>query len=166
MEIPQVLSGSENLQDLDQVGPAQKTVFLIFCLNAFNMFSCIFPETSVKMLQRVFLHVLTKRPITAHRVTVRYGEGGRANQNVTTLSSIVSDQKMLRVRDEEIGQSSSRGCGLLYRGAGHLTDEEEEEEGFSESELELYEQYKAAGFRDLVSNILHQSDVKEPLPVL
>lgn len=63
-----------------------------------------------------------------------------------------------------MGQSSSRGCGLLYRGAGHLTDEEEE--GFSESELELYEQYKAAGFRDLVSNTLHQSDAKEPLPVL
>lgn len=61
---------------------------------------------------------------------------------------------MLRVRDEEMGQTSLRGRGLLYGGAGHLTDEDEdeEEEGFSESELELYEQYKAAGFRDLVSS--------------
>lgn len=63
---------------------------------------------------------------------------------------------MLRAREEEMSQSSLRGRGLLYGGAGHLTDEDEdkdeEEEGFSESELELYKQYKAAGFRDLVSN--------------
>lgn len=60
---------------------------------------------------------------------------------------------MLRVRDEEIGRAGSRGRGLLRKGAGHHAeeDEEEEEEGFSESELELFEQYRAAGYRDLVS---------------
>ncbi len=60
---------------------------------------------------------------------------------------------MLRVKDEEMSQSGSRGRGLSRRGAGHHTEEEEDEEDgvFSESELELYEQYKAAGYRDLVS---------------
>lgn len=60
---------------------------------------------------------------------------------------------MLRVRDEEMSRSGSRGRNLSMKGAGRLSeddDEEEEEEGFSESELELYEQYKAAGYRDLV----------------
>lgn len=63
---------------------------------------------------------------------------------------------MLRVRDEELSRSGSRGRGPPRKGVGHQTeeeeeDDEEEEEGFSESELELYEQYKAAGYRDLVS---------------
>lgn len=61
---------------------------------------------------------------------------------------------MLRVKDEEMSRSSSRGQGPLRKGDGNQTEEEEgdEEEGaFSESELELYEQYKAAGYRDLVS---------------
>lgn len=62
---------------------------------------------------------------------------------------------MLRVKDEEIARSS-RGRVLSRKGAGpHTEDEEEDEEDeegvFSESELELFEQYKAAGFRDLVS---------------
>ena len=67
---------------------------------------------------------------------------------------VVSEQKMLRVKDEEISRSSNRGRGLSRKGAGHNTEEDEEEdeeEGFSESELELFEQYKAAGYRDLVS---------------
>lgn len=66
----------------------------------------------------------------------------------------VSEQKMLRVRDEELSRSGSRGRGPPRKGVGHQTEEEEddeEEEGFSESELELYEQYRAAGYRDLVS---------------
>ncbi|MEQ2189679.1 hypothetical protein GOODEAATRI_027770 [Goodea atripinnis] len=67
----------------------------------------------------------------------------------------VFEQKMLRVRDEEMSRNGSRGRGLSVKGAGHFSDdgdeeEEEEEEGFSESELELYEQYKAAGYGDLV----------------
>lgn len=64
-----------------------------------------------------------------------------------------SEQKMLRVKDEEMSHSGARGRSLSRKGPGHHTEEEEddEEEGFSESELELYEQYKAAGYRDLVS---------------
>lgn len=65
---------------------------------------------------------------------------------------------MLRVKEEEMmSQGSSRGRGFQRRGAGLHTDEEDDdddddEEGmFSESELELYEQYKAAGYQDLVS---------------
>lgn len=59
---------------------------------------------------------------------------------------------MLRVKDEEISRSGSRGRGLSRKWSGHHTEEEEEEEddAFSESELELYEQYKAAGYKDLV----------------
>lgn len=68
---------------------------------------------------------------------------------------LISEQKMLRVKDEEISRSGSRGRGLTRKWAGHQTEEEEEDEEeedvFSESELELYEQYKAAGYRDLVS---------------
>lgn len=62
---------------------------------------------------------------------------------------------MLRVKDEENSQGGSRGRGLSRKWADELSEdmeeEEEEEEIFSESELELYEQYKAAGYRDLVS---------------
>ena len=68
---------------------------------------------------------------------------------------------MLRVKDEEM-KRSSRGRCLTRKGAGHYTEEEEDDDdeeeddddddvAFSESELELYEQYKAAGYRDLVS---------------
>ena len=62
---------------------------------------------------------------------------------------------MLRVKDEEMSRSGSRGRGLSRKWSGHHTEEEEEEEEeedevFSESELELYEQYKAAGYKDLV----------------
>lgn len=68
---------------------------------------------------------------------------------------LISEQKMLRVKDEEISRSGSRGRGLSRKWAGQQTeeedDDEDEDEAFSESELELYEQYKAAGYRDLVS---------------
>ncbi|XP_034721586.1 CXXC-type zinc finger protein 1-like, partial [Etheostoma cragini] len=63
---------------------------------------------------------------------------------------------MLRVKDEEMSRGGgARGRGLVRKGAGHQTEDEDEEDGdedavFSESELELYEQYKAAGYRDLV----------------
>lgn len=70
------------------------------------------------------------------------------------MMSSLSEQKMLRVKDEEMSRSGSRGQGLSRREAGPYSDEEDEEdeeEVFSESELELYEQYKAAGYRDLVS---------------
>lgn len=61
---------------------------------------------------------------------------------------------MLRVKEEEISQGGSRGRGLSRKWADELSEDEEEddeEEIFSESELELYEQYKAAGYRDMVS---------------
>lgn len=62
---------------------------------------------------------------------------------------------MLRVKEEEMSRSCVRGRGLTRKEAGHQTEEDEEDEdeevAFSESELELYEQYKAAGYRDLVS---------------
>lgn len=62
---------------------------------------------------------------------------------------------MLRVKEEENNQGGIRGRGLSRKWADELSEdeeeEEEEEEIFSESELELYEQYKAAGYRDLVS---------------
>lgn len=78
---------------------------------------------------------------------------------IRMLMLLICEQKMLRVKDEEMSRSGGRGRGLQKKGAGHQTedeeeddDDEEEEEGvFSESELELYEQYKAAGYRDLVS---------------
>lgn len=83
---------------------------------------------------------------------------------------IFSEQKMLRVRDEEMGRSGARGRSLSRKGPGHHTEEEEDddEEGFSESELELYEQYKAAGYRDLVSaraSVSDQSAAVQTLPV-
>lgn len=61
------------------------------------------------------------------------------------------EQKMLRVKDEEMSQSSVRGRSLSRKGPGHYTEEDDDDGTFSESELELYEQYKAAGYRDLVS---------------
>ena len=88
---------------------------------------------------------------------------------IVLMPLLISEQKMLRVKDEEMSRSGSRGRGLLRKGAGHQTEEEEEEEEedeedeeedgvFSESELELYEQYKAAGYRDLVSVRVSVSD--------
>ncbi|KAK5924255.1 hypothetical protein CgunFtcFv8_001145 [Champsocephalus gunnari] len=72
---------------------------------------------------------------------------------------------MLRVKDEEM-KRSSRGRCLTRKGAGHYTEEEDDDEeddddddvAFSESELELYEQYKAAGYRDLM---WHSEDEEE-----
>lgn len=63
---------------------------------------------------------------------------------------------MLRVKEEENSQGGSRGRSFSRKWADELSEDEEEEEEdeeeiFSESELELYEQYKAAGYRDLVS---------------
>ncbi|XP_074501018.1 CXXC-type zinc finger protein 1a isoform X1 [Sebastes fasciatus] len=79
----------------------------------------------------------------------------QTNQSNTTVSTTSSSmKKMLRVKDEEMARSGGRGRGLSRKGSGHQTEEEEEDDDeddpFSESELELYEQYKAAGYRDLV----------------
>ncbi|KAK5620235.1 hypothetical protein CRENBAI_026847 [Crenichthys baileyi] len=85
----------------------------------------------------------------------KFGGPNKIRQKCRLRQCEVRARKMLRVRDEEMSRNGSRGRGLSVKGAGHFSDdgdeeEEEEEEGFSESELELYEQYKAAGYGDLV----------------
>uniref|UniRef100_A0A665TZU1 CXXC-type zinc finger protein 1 n=1 Tax=Echeneis naucrates TaxID=173247 RepID=A0A665TZU1_ECHNA len=60
----------------------------------------------------------------------KFGGPNKIRQKCRLRQCEVRARKMLRVRDEEMSRSG--------------------EEGFSESELELYEQYKAAGYRDLV----------------
>lgn len=84
----------------------------------------------------------------------KFGGPNRIRQKCRLRQCEVRARKMLRVRDEEEagGRASVRGRSLQKKGAGLYTDEDEEDEedGFSESELELYEQYRAAGYRDLV----------------
>ncbi|KAF1390991.1 hypothetical protein PFLUV_G00063890 [Perca fluviatilis] len=86
----------------------------------------------------------------------KFGGPNKIRQKCRMRQCEVRARKMLRVKDEEMSRSGARGRGLSRKGAGHQTEEEEEEEDgdeeavFSESELELYEQYKAAGYRDLV----------------
>ncbi|XP_042337831.1 CXXC-type zinc finger protein 1-like, partial [Plectropomus leopardus] len=83
----------------------------------------------------------------------KFGGPNKIRQKCRLRQCEVRARKMLRVKDEEVSHSGSRGRGLSRRGAEHQTeeeDEEDEEELFSESELELFEQYRAAGFRDLV----------------
>uniref|UniRef100_A0A1A8EWA8 CXXC-type zinc finger protein 1 n=1 Tax=Nothobranchius korthausae TaxID=1143690 RepID=A0A1A8EWA8_9TELE len=82
----------------------------------------------------------------------KFGGPNKIRQKCRMRQCEVRARKMLRVRDEEMSQGDSRGRGVLRKGAGLLMDEDDEEdgEGFSESELELYEQYKAAGFSHLV----------------
>uniref|UniRef100_A0A8C9X5Z9 CXXC-type zinc finger protein 1 n=1 Tax=Sander lucioperca TaxID=283035 RepID=A0A8C9X5Z9_SANLU len=87
----------------------------------------------------------------------KFGGPNKIRQKCRMRQCEVRARKMLRVKDEEMSRSGGRGRGLSRKGAGHQTEEEEEEDGdeeavFSESELELYEQYKAAGYRDLVSS--------------
>uniref|UniRef100_A0A3Q2PSP1 CXXC-type zinc finger protein 1 n=1 Tax=Fundulus heteroclitus TaxID=8078 RepID=A0A3Q2PSP1_FUNHE len=87
----------------------------------------------------------------------KFGGPNKIRQKCRLRQCEVRARKMLRVQDEEMSRSGSRGRGLSAKGAGHLSDdddeeEDDEEEDFSESELELYEQYKAAGYRDLVSD--------------
>uniref|UniRef100_A0A3Q3FF57 CXXC finger protein 1 n=1 Tax=Labrus bergylta TaxID=56723 RepID=A0A3Q3FF57_9LABR len=77
----------------------------------------------------------------------KFGGPNKIRQKCRLRQCEVRARKMLRVKGEEIARSSSRG-----------QDEEEEDGVFSESELELYEQYKAAGYRDLVSEEDTQSD--------
>lgn len=82
----------------------------------------------------------------------KFGGPNKIRQKCRLRQCEVRARKMLRVRDEEMSRSGARGRSLSRKGPGHHTEEEEDddEEGFSESELELYEQYKAAGYRDLV----------------
>ncbi|KAM4738242.1 CXXC-type zinc finger protein 1a isoform 2-T2 [Anableps anableps] len=93
----------------------------------------------------------------------KFGGPNKIRQKCRLRQCEVRARKMLRVRDEEMSRSGSRVRGLSGKGAGHLSeddDEEEEEEGFSESELELYQQYKAAGYRDLVWHSEEEEDAQ------
>ncbi|KAM3617293.1 uncharacterized protein V6R79_004244 [Siganus canaliculatus] len=97
----------------------------------------------------------------------KFGGPNKIRQKCRMRQCEVRARKMLRVKDEELGQCSSRGRGLPRKWAGHQSEEEEEEEDedgvFSESEMELYEQYKAAGYRDLV---WHSQDEEAQLDCL
>ncbi|CAK6975920.1 CXXC-type zinc finger protein 1a [Scomber scombrus] len=92
----------------------------------------------------------------------KFGGPNKIRQKCRLRQCEVRARKMLRVKDEEMGRSGSRGRGLQRKGPGHQTEEEDEEEGedivFSESELELYEQYKAAGYRDMVWHSEEEED--------
>uniref|UniRef100_A0A3P8WRC8 CXXC finger protein 1 n=2 Tax=Cynoglossus semilaevis TaxID=244447 RepID=A0A3P8WRC8_CYNSE len=91
----------------------------------------------------------------------KFGGPNKIRQKCRLRQCEVRARKMLRIKDEELSHSSyGKGRSLSKRWAEEYMEEdeleeeeeepEEEEEGFSESELELYEQYKAAGYVDLV----------------
>uniref|UniRef100_A0A3P9JBL9 CXXC-type zinc finger protein 1 n=1 Tax=Oryzias latipes TaxID=8090 RepID=A0A3P9JBL9_ORYLA len=80
----------------------------------------------------------------------KFGGPNKIRQKCRLRQCEVRARKMLRVKDEESFCSISRGRGLPRKGTGQHMEEDEEEDAFSESELELYEQYKAAGYRYLV----------------
>ncbi|XP_068454727.1 CXXC-type zinc finger protein 1a [Clinocottus analis] len=90
----------------------------------------------------------------------KFGGQNKIRQKCRLRQCEVRARKMLRVKEEEMSRSGARGRGLLRKGAGHQTEDEEdddddeddddEEVAFSGSELELYEQYKAAGYQNLV----------------
>ncbi|KAM8862505.1 CXXC-type zinc finger protein 1a [Spinachia spinachia] len=84
----------------------------------------------------------------------KFGGPNKIRQKCRQRQCEVRARKMLRVKEEEMSRSCIRGRGLTRKEAGHQTEEDDEDEdeevAFSESELELYKQYKAAGYRDLV----------------
>ncbi|XP_054634716.1 CXXC-type zinc finger protein 1a isoform X1 [Dunckerocampus dactyliophorus] len=89
----------------------------------------------------------------------KFGGPNKIRQKCRLRQCEVRARKMLRVKEEE--EASAGGVkGRDFQRKGHMTEEEEdEEEAFSESELELYKQYKAAGFRDMV---WHSEEEEEP----
>ncbi|XP_077428177.1 CXXC-type zinc finger protein 1a isoform X3 [Vanacampus margaritifer] len=81
----------------------------------------------------------------------KFGGPNKIRQKCRLRQCQFRARKMLRVKEEEMSRRSARGRRDHHRKhSGHLTDEDEDEDVFSESELELYQQYKAAGFSDLV----------------
>ncbi|XP_068189673.1 CXXC-type zinc finger protein 1a isoform X2 [Antennarius striatus] len=82
----------------------------------------------------------------------KFGGPNKIRQKCRLRQCEVRARKMLRVKEEELNYSGPRGRSLSRKGLGHHTDDDDDddEDAFSESELELYEQYKAAGYRDLV----------------
>ncbi|KAK2850937.1 hypothetical protein Q5P01_007213 [Channa striata] len=98
----------------------------------------------------------------------KFGGPNKIRQKCRLRQCEVRARKMLRVRDEELNRGCVRGRGPPRKGVGHQTEEEEdedeeEEDPFSESELELYEQYKAAGYRDLVWHSDEEDGQSDPL---
>ncbi|XP_072305511.1 CXXC-type zinc finger protein 1-like [Eucyclogobius newberryi] len=88
----------------------------------------------------------------------KFGGPNRIRQKCRLRQCEVRARKMLRVREEEelVDRPPVRGQGLQRKGLH--TEDEDEDDAFSESELELYEQYKAAGYRNLV---WHTEDEEE-----
>lgn len=62
------------------------------------------------------------------------------NRCTPSLSDCLNLQKMLRVRDEEFPLMKEQDCSLPRE--RHLSDD------YDEQELELYQQYRAAGYED------------------
>uniref|UniRef100_A0A3Q2DP35 CXXC-type zinc finger protein 1 n=1 Tax=Cyprinodon variegatus TaxID=28743 RepID=A0A3Q2DP35_CYPVA len=92
----------------------------------------------------------------------KFGGPNKIRQKCRLRQCEVRARKMLRVRDEEMSRSGSRGRSLSMKGAGRLSeddDEEEEEEGFSESELELYEQciLVDGGVADVIDDVTNSA---------
>ncbi|XP_075882902.1 CXXC-type zinc finger protein 1a isoform X2 [Nelusetta ayraudi] len=94
----------------------------------------------------------------------KFGGPNKIRQKCRMKQCAVRARKMLRVKEEEISQGGCRGRGLSRKWADELSEDEdeddEEEEIFSESELELYEQYKAAGYRDMVWHSGEEEDAQ------
>ncbi|XP_056130683.1 CXXC-type zinc finger protein 1-like [Lampris incognitus] len=89
----------------------------------------------------------------------KFGGPNRIRQKCRLRQCEVRARKMLRVKDEEFGRGGGRGRAIQRRGVGQLS---EEEDGYSESELELYQQYKAAGYSDLVWHSEEEEGMSEP----
>ncbi|XP_041713168.2 CXXC-type zinc finger protein 1-like [Coregonus clupeaformis] len=82
----------------------------------------------------------------------KFGGPNKIRQKCRLRQCDVRARKMLRVKDEEFALSGREGRGSLRRG-GHLSDD------YSENEMELYHQYKAAGYED--NNMPWHSDDEE-----
>ncbi|XP_057686525.1 CXXC-type zinc finger protein 1a isoform X2 [Corythoichthys intestinalis] len=92
----------------------------------------------------------------------KFGGPNKIRQKCRLRQCQFRARKMLRNKEEEMIRRGAKGRRVLHRNdGGNLTDEEEEEEVFSESELELYQQYKAAGFDDLLWHSEQEEEEEE-----
>ncbi|XP_037096773.1 CXXC-type zinc finger protein 1a isoform X4 [Syngnathus acus] len=81
----------------------------------------------------------------------KFGGPNKIRQKCRLRQCQFRARKMLRNKEEEMNRRNAMRRRERYRKhGGDLTEEEEEEDVFSESEMELYQQYKAAGFSDLL----------------
>ncbi|KAM3872519.1 CXXC-type zinc finger protein 1-like [Diretmus argenteus] len=88
----------------------------------------------------------------------KFGGPNKIRQKCRLRQCEVRARKMLRVKEEEIGRGG-KGRGIQRKGAGQLTEDDDE---FSESELELYQQYRAAGYSDLVWHSEEEEGSSDP----